>query len=201
MREVIFDVETKNLFRDVMSNDPADLGVSIVSMYVRTISGNDESEGIMLSFWEHEFSGMWKYFQNADRIIGFNTIKFDVPALQPYAPAGFEKLPHFDLLDIIKNILGFRLSLNTLATDTLGTPKTDNGTNAVTYFRSGDQESLKKLKSYCEADVVITKQLYDYAVTNKHLNYTDKWNTKKIITVDFSYPEKMVALKSQTSLF
>ncbi len=38
--EVIFDIETKKLFGDISTNNPADLGVSIVSLYSRKLDKN-----------------------------------------------------------------------------------------------------------------------------------------------------------------
>ena len=39
-------------------------------------------------------------------------------------------------------------------------------------------------------DVMVTKKVYDFALKNKQLKYKDKWNTPRIIEVDFSYPEE-----------
>jgi DEAD/DEAH box helicase domain-containing protein len=144
---------------------------------------------------------MWKYFSGAQRIIGFNSVKFDVPALKKYSPTGFEKLPHFDIMKIVRDTLGFSLSLNHLASQTLGKYKSDVGTNAVMYWKKHDAESLAKLKSYCEADVLLTKNLYDFGVTNKKLNYVDKWNTSREIPVDFSYPQAVIDASRQIGLF
>ncbi len=200
MVEVIFDIETQKFFDDTGTSDPADLGVSVVSLYTRQLDDNlNETTGSMLSFWEKELDEMWKYFFDADRIIGFNSLNFDVPALRPYAPAGFSKLPHFDILSSVKDVFGRRISLNRIAKDTLGTAKTDSGANAIVYWQKGDAASLAKLKSYCEADVAITRDIYDYGVRNKSLKFTDHWNNPRVIDVDFSYPASVVS--TQTSLF
>jgi len=189
MYEVIFDLETQKFFDDTGTADPADLGVSVVSLYSRQLDNDfKEISGEIHSFWEHELDRMWKYFQIADRIIGFNSLNFDVPVLKPYAPAGFSKLPHFDILDHVKKVFGRRVSLNKIATDTLGTAKTDSGANAIKYWRRHDPESLAKLQSYCEADVVITRDIYDHGLHHRHLKFTDHWNTPRQIDVDFSYP-------------
>jgi DEAD/DEAH box helicase domain-containing protein len=187
--EIIFDVETKNLFSDVGSDDPGKLGVSIVSAYIRNSddSGN-ETRGEMISFWEKDIPKFLAIIKSADRIIGFNTKHFDIPALEPYATFPLKPLPHFDIMEFVKNGIGKRLPLDLLARDTLGTEKIDVGTNAVRYYRLGDEESLKKLQKYCESDVMITKQLYDFGRTQKHLKYKDKWNNIQTIMVDFSYP-------------
>lgn len=202
MFEVIFDLETKTFFDEAGTTDPAKLGVSIVSVYTREIDNEyNEISGQMMSFWEKDLDLMWKYFLEADRIVGFNSNHFDVPALKNYAPAQFAKLPHFDILEHIKEAFGHRASLNTVAKATLGELKVDSGENAILYFRNGDPESLRKLQFYCEADVMITKKVYDFGLKNKYLNLVDYWNTERKISVDFGYSQEALKLDRQTSLF
>jgi DEAD/DEAH box helicase domain-containing protein len=154
----------------------------------------------MLSFWEDELGEMWKYFREADRIIGFNSLNFDVPALKPYAPPDFAKLPHFDLMNHVKEAFGRRVSLNSIARDTLGNLKNDSAANAIIYWAKHDKASLAKLKKYCEMDVILTRDIYDYGLKNKSLKFTDHWNTPRQIPVDFSYPAD-VPSSAQPSLF
>ena len=153
----------------------------------------------MSSFWEEDLAKMWPFFSNADRIIGFNSLHFDVPALVPLCPYDFKKLKHFDLMEHVKGALGFRLSLNAIASETLGHGKIDNGLNAVYYWQEHSKESLSKLKKYCEMDVMVTKEVYDYGKKFGQLKYKDKWNTPRMIEVDFSYPK--IEVKPQMGLF
>lgn len=200
--EVIFDVETKKLFSDIEGNDPGDLGVSIVSLYNRKVDKDQkETEGEMISFWEADFPKMWSIFNSADRIIGFNSLGFDVPALVPHAPPEWKKLKHFDIMDELKKEFGRRISLDDIAKETVGDVKTDVGTNAVKYWEAGDEASLQKLKEYCEADVLITRDVYDFAVREKSLKFKDKWNTLRIVELDFSYPQEEKSDKGQVGLF
>lgn len=200
--EVFFDVETKKLFEEIETNNPGDLGVSIVSVYVRKIDKEmNELEGEMMSFWEDDFPKMWDFFSTADRIIGFNTLHFDVPAMQPYASFNFSKLKHFDIMTHVKEAFGRRVSLNAIAKDTIGNVKIDKGTNAVKYWNKGDEESLAKLRKYCEADVMITKDIYDFGMKNRKLKFTDHWNTAREIEVNFAYPDEVLNGPRQVSLF
>ncbi len=200
--EVFFDVETKSLFRDITTSDPGGLGISIVSVYKRILDDTlREISGEMKSFWEKDLPEMWELFRDATRVVGFNTVKFDNPALAPYAPADFKTLPHFDIMAHVRQSLGRNLSLATLAQYSLGRDKIDSGLNAVTYYRQGDPESLAKLKMYCEDDVRITRDLYDYGLKNKYLKYMDQWNTVKELPIDFSYPPEILAAKRQLGLF
>lgn len=190
MFEVIFDTETKKFFNEIEGYDPAKLGVSITSVYSRVLDPDlKETEGKMESFWEKDFDRMFKLFEKADRIIGFNSITFDVPALSPYLPPHWVRLKHFDILDAIKRVEGKRISLNSLAKATLGTKKNDNGENAIKYWNAGDPESLAKLQKYCEMDVSITRDVYDHALHKGNLKYIDFWNETHEVKVDFSYPE------------
>jgi DEAD/DEAH box helicase domain-containing protein len=188
--EIIFDVETKKLFSDIITDDPGQLGVSIVSVYKRTVNAlGEEESGQMQSFWEKDFNQMWPWFTNANRIIGFNTLKFDVPALRPYTTIDLEKLPHFDIMEFVRQKVGRRISLNALAGETLGNVKTDQGTNAVLYWAKGDPVSLGKLRTYCEADVILTRNLYDFGKKYGFVKYKDKWNDSVRVEIDFSYPK------------
>lgn len=199
--EVIFDLETKSFFVENGKFNPARFGVSIVCLYHRKLDeAFAEIEGEILSFWEKDFPNMWKYFQNADRIIGFNSIGFDVPALSPYSPPGFSRLPHFDILDQIKKIAGHKTSLHKIAKASLGVQKTDSGENAVIYWEKGDKRSLELLKKYCEDDVRITKDVYDFALKNGKLLFTDYWNNPREVQVDFTYLAKK-GVSPQAALF
>lgn len=209
----MFDIETMNLFGDNGATLPEHLGVSVVSAYRReTDSLGNEKRGEMKSFWnktakntdggELGFEGLWPWFASADRIIGFNSLGFDVPALAPiFAPNNLFELPHLDILDKVRNVLGHRLSLDAIAKETLGYTKIDDGLNAVRYWRSQDVESMTKLRKYCEMDVVVTTDVYKYALKNKRLRYKDKWNEPREVAVDFSYPRIEDKPEIQMGLF
>lgn len=189
LTELFFDIETKKIFDDITTGNPADLGISIVSVYKRIVNDRlEETSGEMYSFWEEDFPKMWPLFTNADRIIGFNTEHFDIPALAPLAPYDFRRLNHFDIMTHIKDALGFRLSLNAIASETLNETKIDHGLNAVYYWQEHSAESLAKLKKYCEADVMVTKKVYDFGLKHGYLKYKDKWNTSRTLDVNFTYP-------------
>lgn len=200
--EVIFDVETQKFFDEIEGFDPALLGVSILSMYVRTLDENlNEIKGEMISFFESDLGKAWDIFQKADRVIGFNSKRFDVPCLKPYLPIELTKIPHLDILEHVKEVNGKRVSLNAIVKETLGDHKADDPINAITYWAKHDEESLKKLRFYCEEDVRLTKEVYDYGLKNKTLKFKDYWNDLKTIEVDFSYPKLTKPEEEQASLF
>lgn len=213
MIEVIFDIETMSLFGDNGAKEPEDLGVSLVSAYRREVDEDgNELRGEMKSFWdkgaknidggELGFEKLWEWFSQADRIVGFNSLSFDVPALAPvFAPRNLFNLPHFDILDKIKNVLGHRLSLDAIAKETLSYTKIDDGLNAVKYWQSQKTEDMARLRKYCEMDVVVTTDVYKYGLKNGKLKYKDKWNEVREVAVDFSYPKMRTAAELQMGLF
>ncbi len=209
MIEIIFDVETKKFFDDVEGRHPAKLGVTVVSVYRRRVNGSGvETEGEMRSFWDVEaglepvVEKMWNWFEEADRIIGFNTMGFDVPVLVPYYQGDLWGLPHFDILEKIKLAFGHRVSLDAVAKATLGVDeaKIATGADAVNWWNQRTKESLEKLKKYCEMDVVVTKDVYDKGRREGKLKFKDRWNELREISVDFSYP-KVEKNEVQMSLF
>jgi len=197
-REVIFDIETKKLFDQIEDRQRIeDLGVSVVSAYRRVLDGNyEEIEGEMASFWDEGMrgrrglGGLWEWLVSADRVIGFNSVKFDAPILNQYIEGDVMRLKHFDILEKVRGVLGHRLSLDALAKETLGETKMANGLAAVDWWQAGDEESLAKLQRYCEMDVEVTKRLYDVGLREGRLKYMSKWNEPKEVEVDFSYPKR-----------
>lgn len=195
--EIIFDTETKTFYKDEEGFDPSKFGVSIASVYSRTLDENfKEVSGKMHSYWESDFPELFKLFEKADRIIGFNSIGFDVPALSPYFGSHWPKLKHFDILEKIRSSIGKRVSLNSIAKATLNSTKSDHGENAILYWEKGDPASLAKLKTYCEMDVAITRDVYDYAFKNGLLKYIDYWNETHDVKLDFSYPQPTPEIQS-----
>ena len=201
--EVIFDIETKKFFDDINARRPEDLGISIVSAYRREIDRDlKELSGEMKSFWEADFGQMWSWFEEADRIIGYNSLGFDVPAMNGVYKGDFTKLKHFDVMKIIKDVFGHRVKLDSVAKECLGEGKNASGADAVAWWAKGDSVSLANLKKYCEMDVEVTKGVYDFGMKNKKLKFKDHWNELKEIEVDFSYPvEEPVVTKQQMGLF
>lgn len=163
MRQITFDLETKNIFQDVGSNDPTDLDVSVVCIH-------DSDTDQFTSYFENEFNKLWPIFEQADMLITWNGDHFDIPLLNKYYPGDLTRIKSLDLMKEAQKVLGRRLKLDTVGEATLGKNKTGHGLDAITWWRNGE---LDKLVSYCIEDVRLTRDLYDYAIKNKHLKYKD----------------------------
>jgi len=183
MRLVVFDVETKKAFDEVGGYYPEKLGVSVSGVWY----GEEGSAGTLRGFREEEFGEMFKIFESADRIVGFNSIDFDMATLKPYYLGDLSKLPNFDILQKVEEKVGYRVKLDALAKETLGVQKGGSGLDAITYFHEGNWEKLIK---YCLEDVVLTRDLYLHGLNNRELRFKNKWNELVTVSVDFDYLDK-----------
>ncbi|MBI4118525.1 MAG: ribonuclease H-like domain-containing protein [Parcubacteria group bacterium] len=191
MRKIVLDVETKNMFSDVGGNDPTLLDMSLVCIY-------DSLTDSYSSYLEAELPNLWPILEQSDVLIGFNSDHFDIPLLNKYYLGDLTQKKSLDLLAEVKNVLGRRIKLDTIAEATLGVKKSGNGLQAIAWWRNGE---IDKVRQYCIDDVRITKEIYEYALANGHLKYKDwdggvlqirlntsKWEEKKAGAVTQSLP-------------
>src|ERR1035437_9252743 len=106
MKKIVFDIETKNIFQDVGSSDPADLDISVVCTY-------DYDTNTYDSFLQEEFPRLWTLLEKADTLVTFNGEHFDIPLLNKYykkAQRGdLSKIHSLDILKEIRNSYGRRM--------------------------------------------------------------------------------------------
>jgi len=163
MRKITFDIETKNFFSDVGSNDPTALDISVICIHDSLTDSYD-------SFLEKDFPRLWPILEKADALITWNGDHFDIPILNKYYPGDLKKIKSIDLMREVRNVLGKRMKLESIAMATLGKGKAGNGVEAVNWWNKGE---IDKIIKYCIEDVKITKELYEYALINNSLKYKD----------------------------
>lgn len=179
---MIFDVETKKTFDEVGGYNPDRLGVSLVGVW----SGIEGERGKLESYREEQLVEMFRLFERADRIVGFNNIGFDYQVLQPYYSGSFDSLPSLDILAEVEKDVGHRVKLDAIAKETLGIQKSGDGLDAIRYFHEGNWDSLEK---YCLQDVEVTRSIYEYGKENGVLRFKNKWNRLVEARVDFGHRE------------
>jgi DEAD/DEAH box helicase domain-containing protein len=188
MKQVIFDVETKLTFDAVGGYYPEKLGISFIGAIERDgFPGEEDVVETEHQFFEQDLEKFWPVLESADVVIGFNSDGFDLPTLIPYYHGNIRKLPSLDLLARIKSSINRRISLDSLAKQTLGTKKSGNGLDAIKYFQ---EKQWDKLAHYCMKDVAITRDLYDYGRVNGKILYLNHWNNVVDAPVDFSFAPK-----------
>jgi len=170
MRKITFDIETKNIFQDVGSNDPVDLDISVVCIH-------DSLTDEYTSYLEKDFKDLWVILEQADMLISWNGDHFDIPLLNKYYPGDLTRIKSLDLMREVQKVLGRRLKLDSVGEATLNRNKSGHGLEAVEWWRAGE---IDKIIKYCIEDVRLTKDLYDYAFKNKSLKYRELGMLKEI---------------------
>jgi DEAD/DEAH box helicase domain-containing protein len=170
MRTVVFDIETSNQFTDVGSYEPAALSISVVGIY-------DSERDTYKCYTEEELPELWKLLEETDMLVGYNSDHFDIPLLNKYYPGDLANIKSLDLLKEIFNVLGRRIRLNAVAEGTLGEKKSGHGLEALKWWRNGE---VQRVKDYCLKDVEITKNIFDYALKNGSLKYTELGKTNEV---------------------
>jgi len=172
---IVFDLETQNIFADVGSNDAVDLDISVATVY-------ESDTDTYTTVTEDELQSLWPLFERADALVGYNSNHFDIPLLNKYYPGDLTQIKSIDLLASIRDSLGRRLRLDSVAQATIGAKKSADGLQAVRWWREG---KIKEIMKYCEQDVKVTKKVFDYALLNGHVKFKDGYR-KKDIPLDIS---------------
>lgn len=184
MLQLILDVETKKTFDEVGGYFPDRLGISFVGVCMREgMSGKGE----MLGFFENDLPKLFPLLEKADVVIGFNIDSFDMQTFVNYYPHDITAIPTLDVMLRIKDQVGHRISLDAVATQTLGVGKSGDGLDAIKYYKNGQ---FDKLKEYCLQDVAVTRDVYDYGIKNGTVKFINKWNRLIETPVDFMYTPK-----------
>lgn len=155
-KEIVFDIETIGDIRDLST-----MKVTVVSIY-------EYEHDRYQSFDEHELGNLWPILERADRLIGFNSLHFDLPILGRNYAGDLTKIPHLDILKVVKESTGNRIKLNDIARATLQIEKSADGLQAMEWYKEG---KIAEIKKYCEQDVKVTKDVYEFGLKNKMLYY------------------------------
>ncbi len=191
LKKIVLDLETQKSFDDVGGRGKNHLlKISVCGIY-------DYSTQKYSIYEEHELPKLAGILQTADLIIGYNIKDFDFEVLQPYLNFNIFDVPYCDLLQEVASVIGHRVSLESVAQGSIGAGKSGNGLQALLYWKNGRMDLLKK---YCLDDVKVTKQIYDYALTNQKLLYRDYFKVKEI-KLALSEPEPRIGVKHQAVLF
>jgi len=169
---VFFDLETQRSFDEVGGRHHIQrMGLSVAVTY-------STASAEYRYYTEENVDELIEELKTADLVVGFNVLGFDYEVLRGYTDYPLKRLPTVDMLADIYRTLGFRLSLDTLASATLGLNKSADGLQAIRWWRQGDME---KLMAYCQNDVDVTRQLYEFGRQHKYVQYRDRnWRMKKV---------------------
>jgi DEAD/DEAH box helicase domain-containing protein len=174
MNVLFFDVETQRSFDEVGGrHNIRKLGLSAAV----TFSTADDA---FHRYVEEDATELIVDLKAADLVVGFNVLNFDYEVLRAYTDDPLDSIPTVDMLDHIYKRLGFRVSLDNLAGTTLGTKKSADGLQAVRWYKQG---RMQEILDYCQQDVEVTRQLYEYGQRHKHVKFRDRNYRTKMVPV------------------
>ncbi|WP_300462356.1 DEAD/DEAH box helicase [Desulfobacula sp.] len=165
LRYGVLDIETRRSAQEVGGWNRAEkMGVSCAILYDSKIDGYKE-------YLQDDIELLCADLQTLDLVIGFNIVQFDYKVLSGLSNFDFFSLPTLDILLAVHERLGYRLSLDHLAEQTLGSRKTADGLMALKWWQQG---KIDKIIAYCKQDVAVTRDLYRYGKDHQFIVFRNK---------------------------
>jgi DEAD/DEAH box helicase domain-containing protein len=176
LRYGVLDIETRRSAEQVGGWNRAEkMGVSCAILY-------DSQKDFYQEYFQEDIERLCQDLTQFDLIVGFNIIGFDYKVLSGLSNFDFSSLPTLDILLKVHERLGYRLSLDHLASETLGCKKSADGLMALKWWEQGE---IDKIVSYCRQDVRVTKDLYLFGKQNRFLLFKNKAGHGVRIPVDW----------------
>jgi DEAD/DEAH box helicase domain-containing protein len=174
---VYFDLETQKSAEDVGGwHKIREMQMSVGVTY-------STARGEYRIYGEKQVNDLIEELRRADLVVGYNNLRFDFPVLQGHNEFfDYEQIPTLDMLVEVQGSLQRRLSLDAIATATLGVEKTSEGLQAIRWYREG---RLMEIAEYCCYDVKITRMVHEYGAVNKQLFYNDRFGRKQVVPVSW----------------
>ncbi len=183
-KEIVLDIETTGDIRDFNN-----LQLTVISIY-------QYETDKYTTFVEEELGELWPILEKSERLIGFNSEHFDLPILNKYYTGDLLGFPHLDMLKVVRESTGTRYKLNDLAKATLQIEKSADGLQAQEWWEKGEVEKIKK---YCEQDVKVTKELYEYGKKNCMLYIETLTGELQPFAINFDTPKEPVNSQGEES--
>jgi DEAD/DEAH box helicase domain-containing protein len=173
---VYFDLETQKSAEEVGGwGNISKMGMSVGVTY-------STARGDYKIYGEPQVNDLIAELQRADLVVGFNNLRFDYEVLHGYSALDLTQIPTLDMLVVLSEKLGHRLSLDSIATATFGVEKTAEGLQAIRWFKEG---KLAEIAEYCCYDVKITKLVHEYGAAQRQLHYTNRFGKKMTVPVNW----------------
>ena len=173
---VYFDLETQKSAEEVGGwGNISKMGMSVGVTY-------NTARGEYKIYGEPQVNDLITELQRADLVVGFNNLRFDYEVLHGYSALDLTQIPTLDMLVVLNEKLGHRLSLDSIATATFGVEKTAEGLQAIEWFKQG---KLAEIAEYCCYDVKITKLVHEYGAHHRQLHYHNRFGKKLTVPVNW----------------
>ncbi len=176
MNIVYFDLETQRTIDEVGGRaNIRKLGLAVAVTY-------STAAATYRRYTEDQVQDLIEELKSAELVVGYNVLRFDYEVLRAYSDEPFEELPTVDMLQHLARHLGFRVSLQSVATATLSVGKSADGLQAVRWYRQG---LIDKVLDYCQQDVEVTRKVYEYGREHKAVYYWDRRHQRRMVAVNW----------------
>ncbi|MEM7383920.1 MAG: ribonuclease H-like domain-containing protein [Verrucomicrobiota bacterium] len=177
---VYFDLETQKSAGDVGGWDKkCDMLMSVGVTY-------STKTGEYRVYGEAQVNDLIDELRRADLVIGYNHINFDYQVLMHYT---FLDLPSqlisLDLCVDLEARINHRPKLDAIALASLGCGKTEEGLQAIRWWREG---KVMEIARYCCFDVKVTKLVHEFGIAHGEIKYKDSAGHEKRAAVDWTGP-------------
>ena len=161
---VYFDLETQKSADEVGGwNNIRDMRMSVGVTY-------STARGDYKIYAEKQVNDLINELMRADLVVGFNNLRFDYEVLHGYTVFDLRQVPTLDMLIELQKIINHRLSLDSIATTTLGVEKTAEGLQAIEWFRKGRlMEIAGKNHVVRKHDFIFLPPGVEHAISNSGL--------------------------------
>jgi DEAD/DEAH box helicase domain-containing protein len=192
---LVFDLETQRSAQDVggWQNIP-EMKLSVGVIW-------DSRDKKYHYYYHDDAKALYGHLISGPLVVGYNHMGFDYPVIGGYFSKGPQRdealkqlkaAANFDLLIDIKELIGKRIKLDSVARATLNIGKSADGLLALKWYQeylAGDVEKLQMIADYCQVDVQVTRDVYIYGRDKGFISYIDKVLGLKKIEVNWSNDE------------
>ena len=160
-RYVVWDTETLRLSYEVRG------GWRNIKDFGLAVAVTIDDHGARHVWEERDAAGLIEYLGGFQRVVGFNSRRFDLAVISAYGSVDHLNEPTLDILESVQRVTGRRkgMSLQALAQAMFGAGKSlADGTEAVRLWRSGRPEDRRRVIDYCTQDVKLTQRILEFGL-------------------------------------
>lgn len=156
---IYLDIETLDFFQDEhIKALPRDQQLKAMRLGV-AVTCTEHLD--FMEWFPVDLNDLWCQLGEADQIIGWNIVDFDLPVLHfNWGEANLSLLNCYDIFAEIRKATGRWYKLEDVAQTNLGRGKLADGQKATEWLRSGDKALIDKAVEYCRYDVQLAVDLY-----------------------------------------
>jgi hypothetical protein len=193
MNWITFDIETYSPGK-LTHIDTKEFRVSVTGAYFSWLDK-------YIAFFEEDTKDFLALLLEADVVVGFNHIWFDLAVLQKYSHIDLPQFTNnYDIMLEVEKKLGFKVKLNDLLKANMdGDLKTDSYAQYKDYYWDG---KWFELVDYCMNDVRLTNELFLKILAGETLKYNDLTGVKEfVLELPTNEKKKRTGIHAMESFF